>query len=364
MLNFSSLNDYPLVRKYLTQVSHFFKNTMVATELLISGYTEEHRYFHTFEHVESILDRLLENPIHNVELNESGRYALVLAALFHDIVYDPTRGDNEEVSAEMLATCIADKNSNVFSLAKEIILDSKQHFSFGVLSNLFQYVDCGALNTGDLMSLVEADKKIFKEYQFVNYPLYKENRIKFLRKYEINVPQSISNYDPLAQKRQINKAQAGINFNIQYVEAYRPNIGIYAGSFNPLHRGHLNIIDKASKIFDKVIIVIGKNPDKDLAKDRNFDRLKFREVVYVEGWLTDYIKEVQRYADVTLVRGLRNTTDFAYEQNQLRFYEDMADFPLKVIHIMCDREYQYISSSSIRALQRQGADETLTSKYL
>src|SRR5688572_6111322 len=47
-----------------------------------------------------------------------------------------------------------------------------------------------------------------------------------------------------------------------FLSAFQPNIGVFAGSFNPFHRGHLNVLEKAERIFDKVIIAFGRNPEK------------------------------------------------------------------------------------------------------
>ncbi len=69
-------------------------------------------------------------------------------------------------------------------------------------------------------------------------------------------------------------------------------LGIYAGSFNPIHRGHLNILQKARRVFDKVIVARGINPEKGIAENT---WPKFIEDNYMcqsyEGLLTDYIEK-------------------------------------------------------------------------
>ena len=49
---------------------------------------------------------------------------------------------------------------------------------------------------------------------------------------------------------------------IDYLSNFKPNIGLFAGSFNPFHKGHYNVLIKAEMIFDKVIIAFGANPEK------------------------------------------------------------------------------------------------------
>lgn len=100
-------------------------------------------------------------------------------------------------------------------------------------------------------------------------------------------------------------------------------IGFYAGSFDPFTNGHLAIVKKAAKCFDKVIVGIGYNVDKreridkckmkkaieQTIKDEKLDNV---EVVLYKGLTVEKAKEMN--SDI-LIRGLRNGTDYEYEEN-------------------------------------------------
>lgn len=134
-------------------------------------------------------------------------------------------------------------------------------------------------------------------------------------------------------------------------------LGVYAGSFNPFHVGHVNIVQKAERLFDKVILLKACNPDKVLNSDNASatDKLDLRgrEIVILEPGklLTTAITEFEKEGyDVTLIRGLRNGKDLDYEMNQ-QFYLHNLKPDLKTIMILCDPQYMFISSSGIRAMQ-------------
>jgi len=139
------------------------------------------------------------------------------------------------------------------------------------------------------------------------------------------------------------------------------NLAIYAGSFNPFTVGHLNIVEKAEHIFGKgnVLIAIGINPTKTSIEDKDIinNRAKYisqktgREVVVYTTFLHEFIEEQEKEGyNVVLVRGLRNGDDLSYEQNQLRFIEEFKP-DVKPIFIMCDKQYEHISSSAIKQLE-------------
>jgi pantetheine-phosphate adenylyltransferase len=131
----------------------------------------------------------------------------------------------------------------------------------------------------------------------------------------------------------------------------RCNIGLFPGSFNPFHVGHMNILLKAEKIFDTVIIARGIN----LEKQNEFVPLPIeiqdRKILTYDGLLTDFIDSLEY--EVTVIRGLRNQKDF---QSELEMYFTLQDLKpdIKLMTIFCDRQYQHISSSNIRLLQKYG----------
>src|SRR3954454_21798391 len=95
-----------------------------------------------------------------------------------------------------------------------------------------------------------------------------------------------------------------------------PRLAIYPGSFDPPTLGHLDVIERASKLFDEVIVAVGMNPSKDplLTVDQRMDGLR-RSIrggkdVWVDkfgGLLVDYAR---RQNAVAIIRGLRATADF------------------------------------------------------
>lgn len=137
-------------------------------------------------------------------------------------------------------------------------------------------------------------------------------------------------------------------------------IGIYAGSFNPFHKGHYNILEKAEKIFDRVIIARGINPEKNNEIVPMPKILETRAIMNYNGLLTDFIKNLP-YENVTIIRGLRNSVDLQYELNQYRYFQDLMP-EVQVVSIFCDKEFEHISSSGIRALSIFGQENI--AKYL
>ena len=143
----------------------------------------------------------------------------------------------------------------------------------------------------------------------------------------------------------------------------KKKVGIYAGSFNPFHVGHLDILRQAQAVFVQVMIAVGRNPlkdgnEKEPLPDGN-PALTGATIVQFSGLLTDYLNALDfenEHFDVFLVRGLRNGDDLQYEQNQLQFIEEM--YPsVKAVFFICDRKFGHISSSSLRALKKVSEKE-------
>lgn len=169
---------------------------------------------------------------------------------------------------------------------------------------------------------------LFKKLQTFDWKIYKQERVAFL-----------------VEKNTNGKLDSAIAF----LNTYQPNIGVYAGSFNPFHKGHFNILQKAEQIFDKVIIAFGKNPDKNEKQWEIPEIIKNRQLDNYEGLVTDYIDGLDY--EVTLIRGLRNIDDFHYEEKQYRYMQDLKP-DIKLVSIFSDIEYDHISSSGIRILEK------------
>ncbi len=181
-----------------------------------------------------------------------------------------------------------------------------------------------------LDKLIAYENQILREYQFVDYKIYKPKRLEVLSSLNTN-----GKLDSL----------------IAFVKQHKPMIAVFAGSFNPFHKGHYNVLKKAELIFDKVIIAFGKNPDK---TDRTWPipkQIQHHQQEEYTGLLTDFVDSLGY--DVIVVRGLRNSTDFQYEQNQYRYIQELKP-DIKIVNIFCDKEFEHISSSGIRTLEKYG----------
>ena len=138
-------------------------------------------------------------------------------------------------------------------------------------------------------------------------------------------------------------------------------IAIYPGSFDPVTKGHLDILKSASEIFDKVIIAVAHNPNKkgfltvdervELIKKSVID-LKNVEVDAFEGLTIEYAKK--RGAEV-LIRGLRAVSDFEFEM-QLSQTNSALSSDIKTVFLITKPKYNFISSSTIKEILNNGGD--------
>jgi len=149
----------------------------------------------------------------------------------------------------------------------------------------------------------------------------------------------------------------------------KKRIGVYAGSFNPFHVGHLDILYQAQAVFDEVIIAVGKNPEKESncrapLPAKGDPKLRGSVISNYSGLLADFLNNLdygREYHEVFLIRGLRNGDDLQYEQNQLQFIKEM--YPsLRTVFFICDKNFEHISSSALRALRKVSEKDYL--KYV
>lgn len=139
---------------------------------------------------------------------------------------------------------------------------------------------------------------------------------------------------------------------------------VFAGSFDPITKGHLDIVKRVLPLFDKVIIAMGINSVKKYYFDTE-QRVKFLEATFAA-----YDKvEIDTYQQLTafyckerginfLVRGLRNGTDFDYENTIAHLNANVGD-NLETIFLTAAPEYSYYSSTVVREILKGGGDASL-----
>ena len=138
-------------------------------------------------------------------------------------------------------------------------------------------------------------------------------------------------------------------------------IAIYPGTFDPITNGHLDIIERARKVFDTVIVTIARNSSKNpLFSDK--ERLEMiREVVKgmkqvevdsFDGLLVNYAKKKKATA---VLRGLRAISDFEYEFALALTNRKLND-TLETVFLMPSERYTYLNSTIVREIARLGGD--------
>ncbi len=138
-------------------------------------------------------------------------------------------------------------------------------------------------------------------------------------------------------------------------------IAIYPGSFDPITKGHLDILKTAAGIFDKVIIAVAKNSEKhgflpietrvELIK-KSVEELDNVEVDSFDGLTINY---ANKKGATVLIRGLRAVSDFEYEM-QLSQANSALDPDVKTVFLTTKPKYNFISSSTIKEIFINGGD--------
>jgi pantetheine-phosphate adenylyltransferase len=136
---------------------------------------------------------------------------------------------------------------------------------------------------------------------------------------------------------------------------------VYAGSFDPITKGHLDIIERAAARFGDVTVVVPMNIEKKCAfsLEQRIDMIRKStahisgvRVESVDGLLVDYMKQIG--ADL-IVRGLRSLSDFDHEYQlasvNAKLYDD-----IETVFLMANPRYSFVSSSIVRELIFHGGD--------
>ena len=138
-------------------------------------------------------------------------------------------------------------------------------------------------------------------------------------------------------------------------------IAIYPGSFDPITNGHVDLIKRASKLFDEVIIAITQNANKSSflsidervsAAENSIRPLKNTQVLSFNSLLVDFAKE---HNAQIIIRGLRAVSDFEYEF-QLSGMNKRLNSEIETLFMTPSEEFANISSSLVREILMLGGD--------
>lgn len=138
-------------------------------------------------------------------------------------------------------------------------------------------------------------------------------------------------------------------------------IAIYPGSFDPITKGHLDVLKTGAQIFDKVIIAVSKNSGKSgfLSIDERVELIKASvtdlsnvEVDAFEGLTVEYAR---KKGATVLLRGLRAVSDFEYEM-QLSQTNSALSEDIKTVFLITKPKFNFISSSTVKDIALLGGD--------
>lgn len=141
-------------------------------------------------------------------------------------------------------------------------------------------------------------------------------------------------------------------------------IAVFAGSFDPITKGHVDLVKRAIPMFDKIIVAMGINSSKKYMFPTE-KRLEFIEAAFAN----DPTVEVDTYEMLTafyckekganfLLRGLRNSTDFNYENTIAHLNSTIGD-ELETVFLIAAAEYACYSSTVVREIIKGGGDASI-----
>ncbi|MCH5155194.1 MAG: pantetheine-phosphate adenylyltransferase [Clostridiales bacterium] len=134
---------------------------------------------------------------------------------------------------------------------------------------------------------------------------------------------------------------------------------IFAGTFDPFTIGHRDIVERAAKLFDCVIVAVAEDTGKvtaPLDERTEIAKVATKDIANVKvesfcGLLTDYAK---RQGDCVLIRGVRGSADLDYERDLTRVYKSLGD--IESLIIISSAEHSHVSSTVVRTIAALGGD--------
>lgn len=141
-------------------------------------------------------------------------------------------------------------------------------------------------------------------------------------------------------------------------------LALYPGTFDPITNGHLDVITRAIRIFDRLVVAVAENPSKrplfdfeeriELARSV-IETLDDRSRIEVAGFKTLTVEFARSIGATALIRGLRAVTDFEYELQIALTNRKLAQ-DVESVFLMPSVEYIYLNSSMVKDVARYGGD--------
>ena len=140
-----------------------------------------------------------------------------------------------------------------------------------------------------------------------------------------------------------------------------PKIAVYAGTFDPITNGHIDLAVRATRLFERVIVAVAGSPDKqplfDLEERTALARAALADYPQIQvqgfsGLLIDFLRE---HGALTILRGLRAASDFEYEF-QLASMNRRLDEQVETVFLTPPEQYIFVSASLVRELASYGGD--------
>ena len=130
---------------------------------------------------------------------------------------------------------------------------------------------------------------------------------------------------------------------------------LYPGSFDPITKGHMNIVKQASDLFDEVIIAVMQNPLKKSGLFTLEERMEIIKELYQRMNNVRVISASGAAVDVAvlneckaIIRGLRSLSDYDYEVQLQQMNKEISNNKVNTICLFADKEYQFVSSSMVK----------------
>ena len=272
----------------------------ITFETVMKHWTEPHRYWHLPSHLKEMLEGIKE-LYKDKKVTKKEYEILVIAAVFHDIVYDPRRKDNEEKSVDFMMYLLPNRvgvHYEDIDKIREIIMATKTHDSKEGLSKKFNKLDTQILDA-TFIDMLDWEDKIYKEYKWVGWKEYKKGRIQFLLSCIKTHTHNVLNIKNL----------------IDFVNKKVPRIGIcyYEIDKLPTINKFIEINDKMDNIFDNIIVLITYN-------NSNYNKEKIKEYGVCSSYEFMAMNEesavayVARQSDnITIVKESRLINDYNKE---------------------------------------------------